>query len=101
MLVAYNHSVHYGRPVRDHRNQIHHVVKQANLGIFSKIVSITDCFDDLVSRRILEPKKALKKMREELYDRFDPHLLDLFCELMKGYSYRNLGDDGNLEIFQT
>ncbi len=67
---------------------LHHNRREPNL--FSRIISVVDCFDALASGRVymkaaMPADQALKKMRFQMTNKFDPFLLKLFNEIIGIY----------------
>jgi len=60
------------------------------LNLFSKIISIVDSFDALVSGRVyikksIPPEEVLRKMHYQMNDKFDAFLLKLFTDIVGVY----------------
>ncbi len=98
IITAYEHKSDFGAPVKDLKGNVSFVVPKSNLGVFSKIISIVDCYDALTSRRpfreAFSPEIALTLMWTELKHKFDPDFLRIFMNIMKVPSVRVLSDKG-------
>ena len=55
--------------------------------IMGRILALADAYDAMTSLRTykepISPAEAVKNIREESGKKFDPHLVDLFCELVE------------------
>lgn len=98
IVTAYEHKTDFGTPVKDLKGNVSFVVPRSDLGVFSKIVAIADCYDALTSRRPFRegysPEIALTLMWTELKHKFDPQFLKIFMNVMKLPSVRVLSDKG-------
>jgi len=98
IVTAYEHKTDFGTPVKDLKGNVSFVVPRSDLGVFSKIVAITDCYDALTSRRpfreAYSPDIALTLMWTELKHKFDPVYLKIFMNVMKLPSVRVLSEKG-------
>lgn len=76
----------FGTAVRDNSGNIQMIIPKANLGVYSKIISICAVYDALTSRRPFRdaygPEVALMLMWTELRNKFDPELLKVFMKVM-------------------
>jgi HD-GYP domain-containing protein (c-di-GMP phosphodiesterase class II) len=98
IITAYEHKTDYGTPVKDLKGNVSFVVPRSDLGVFSKIIAIIDCYDALTSRRpfrdAYSPDIALTLMWTELKHKFDPDYLRIFMNVMKIPSVRVLSEKG-------
>ncbi len=98
IVTAYEHKTDFGTPVKDLKGNVSFVVPRSDLGVFSKIVAIADCYDALTSRRPFREAYssdiALTLMWTELKHKFDPLYLKIFMNVMKLPSVRVLSDKG-------
>ena len=98
IITAFEHKTDFGAPVKDLKGNVSFVVPKSDLGVFSKIISIIDCYDALTSRRpfrdAFSPQIALTLMWTELKHKFDPEYLHIFMNIMKIPSVRVLSDKG-------
>ncbi len=98
IITAYEHKTDYGAPVKDLKGNVSFVVPRANLGVYSKIIAIADCFDALTSQRpyreSFSPDIALTLMWTELKHKFDPEFLHIFMNVMKVPALRVLSEKG-------
>jgi HD-GYP domain-containing protein (c-di-GMP phosphodiesterase class II) len=98
IITAFEHKTDFGTPVKDLKGNVSFVVPKSDLGVFSKIISIVDCYDALTSRRpfreAFSPQIALTLMWTELKHKFDPDFLRIFMNIMKVPSVRILSDKG-------
>ncbi len=98
IITAYEHKTDFGAPVKDLKGNVSFVVPKSDLGVFSKIISIVDCYDALTSRRpfrdAYSPQIALTLMWTELKHKFDPDFLHVFMNIMKVPSVRVLSEKG-------
>ncbi len=65
-------------------------LKQVTPNLFSRIISVVDSFDALVSGRIyikksIPPDQVFKKMQYQMSEKFDPFLLKLFNDIVGIY----------------
>ena len=98
VVSAHDHSLDYGHAVRDHAGEVHHIAKDRELNLFPRM-ALADAFENLVGERALAPELALNVMNTNLRPRFNPDLLRIFSELMKGYSQRVLTEGSKVELF--
>jgi HD-GYP domain-containing protein (c-di-GMP phosphodiesterase class II) len=98
IITAYEHKTEFGKPVKDLKGNVSFVVPRNNLGVFSKIVSIADCYDALTSRRPhRDPYSsdiALTLMWTELKHKFDPEYLKVFMNVMRITSVKVFSNQG-------
>jgi HD-GYP domain-containing protein (c-di-GMP phosphodiesterase class II) len=98
IITAYEHKTDFGAPVKDLKGNVSFVVPKSDLGVFSKIIAVVDCYDALTSRRpfrdAFSPQIALTLMWTELKHKFDPDFLLIFMNIMKVPSVRVLSDKG-------
>lgn len=98
IITAYEHKTDYGTPVKDMRGNVSFIVPKSDIGVYSKIIAIADCYDALTSRRpfrdAYSPDIALTLMWTELKHKFDPEFLRIFMDVMKVPSVRVLSDKG-------
>jgi len=99
IVTAHDCALDYGHQVKDHLGELHHVVKDRELGLFPRIIAIVDGFDSLVGGQELAPEIALNLMSSEYSHRFEPELLRIFCQLMKGYTQRVVTEGQTVELF--
>jgi len=99
IVTAHDSALEFGHQVKDHKGEVHHVVKDRELALFPRIVAIVEAFDSLVGAQELSPELALALMSTEQCHRFDPELLRIFCQLMKGYTQRVVEDGQTVELF--
>ena len=98
IITAYEHKADFGTPVKDLRGNVSFVVPNSNLGVYSKIIAITDCYDALTSRRPFRdafgPDVALTLMFSELKHKFDSDLLRIFMSVMQMPSVKVFSEKG-------
>ncbi len=98
IITAYEHKTDFGTPVKDLKGNISFIVPKAELSVYSKIISIADCYDALTSRRPFRDSYsadiALSLMWTELKHKFDPQYLKIFMDVMRLPSIRVLSDKG-------
>jgi HD-GYP domain-containing protein (c-di-GMP phosphodiesterase class II) len=98
IITAYEHKSEFGKPVKDLKGNVSFVVPRNDLGVYSKIVSIADCYDALTSRRPhRDPYSsdiALTLMWTELKHKFDPEYLKVFMNVMRITSVKVFSDKG-------
>ncbi|MCK7536277.1 MAG: hypothetical protein MZV63_37470 [Marinilabiliales bacterium] len=51
IITAYEHKTEFGKPVKDLKGNVSFIVPRNDIGVFSKIIAISDCYDALTSRR--------------------------------------------------
>ena len=66
-----------------------------SINLFSRIISITDCFDALTSGRVyikktIPPDEVLRKMMYQMHTKFDKILLELFVSIIGIYPVGSL-----------
>jgi HD-GYP domain-containing protein (c-di-GMP phosphodiesterase class II) len=98
IITAYEHKTDFGTPVKDLKGNISFIVPKSELSVFSKVISISDCYDALTSRRpfrdAYSPDIALSLMWTEIKHKFDPEYLKIFMDVMRLPSVRVLSDKG-------
>ena len=98
IITAYEHKTDFGSPVKDLKGNISFVVPRTEMGVYSKIIAICDCFDALTSRRPFRDAYssdiALTLMWSELRHKFDPDFLKVFMNAMKLSSVKVLSEKG-------
>ncbi len=98
IITAYEHKTEFGKPVKDLKGNVSFVVPRNDIGVFSKIVAIADCYDALTSRRPhRDPYSsdiALTLMWTELKHKFDPEFLKVFMTVMRITSVKVFSDKG-------
>ncbi len=98
IITAYEHKTDFGTPVKDLKGNISFIVPKSDLGVYSRIVSIADCYDALTSRRPFRDAYssdiALSLMWTEIKHKFDPDYLKVFMDVMKLPSVRMMSDKG-------
>ncbi len=86
LVTTFEHKADFGTAVRDSSGNIQMIIPKANLGIYSKIISICATYDALSSRRPYRdaygPEVALMLMWTEMRNKFDPDLLKVFMRVM-------------------
>ncbi|MBW2703127.1 MAG: hypothetical protein JRF33_20065 [Deltaproteobacteria bacterium] len=93
VVAAFDHKTEYGRAYKDLKGNVGMVEKLSELTVYSRILAITDCYDELVSLGY-SPEIALTLMNSELKHRFDPNMLKRFLFMMKGLASRLLNEHG-------
>lgn len=100
VLAAYFSAADYGQAIKDHLGGLHHVKQIADLGLFERMIALTDTYDRLVFQQSLNPDLAMALMNSDLAHRFDPGLLRIFSHLMRGYTSKILKGSGEkLDLF--
>jgi HD-GYP domain-containing protein (c-di-GMP phosphodiesterase class II) len=98
IITAFEHKTDFGTPVKDLKGNISFVVPRGDLGVYSKIIAIADCYDALTSRRPFRepyaPDVALALMWSELKHKFDPAYLRIFMNVMRIPAVRVLSEKG-------
>ena len=93
VVAAFDHKTEYGRAYKDMKGNVGMVEKLTELTVYSRILAITDCYDELVSLGY-SPELALTLMNSELKHRFDPNMLKRFLFMMKGLANRMMNEYG-------
>lgn len=66
-------------------------LKEANIPLLARILSVVDSYDAMTSRRVyhdpISSEQALEEIRRCAGSQFDPQIADLFLEMMKDGSY--------------
>ncbi|MBW1807963.1 MAG: HD domain-containing protein [Deltaproteobacteria bacterium] len=98
IITAFEHKTDFGTPVKDLKGNVSFIVPRSDLGVYSKIIAIADCYDALTSRRPFREAYssdiALTLMWTELKHKFDPVYLRVFMNVMRVSSVRVLSDKG-------
>ncbi|MBV7274425.1 EAL domain-containing protein [Clostridium sp. PL3] len=62
-------------------------LKEKDIPIYSRIISIADAYESMISdrpfRKALSNEKAIEELQKGKYKQFDPELIDLFIEAIK------------------
>ena len=98
IITAFEHKTDFGTPVKDLKGNVSFIVPKSELSVYSKILSICDCYDALTSRRpfrdAYSPEIALSLIWTEIKHKFDPEYLKIFMDVMRLPSVRVLSDQG-------
>lgn len=86
VVAAYEAKVDFAIPRRLADGEVELVMPKMGLGIYGKIIAITECYDALTSRRPFReaygPEIALALMSSQIKYKFDPVLLRVFMKVM-------------------
>jgi HD-GYP domain-containing protein (c-di-GMP phosphodiesterase class II) len=86
IVASYESKVDFAVPQKGADGEMELVMPKMGLGIYGKIIAISDTFDALTSRRPFReaygPEIALALMSSELKYKFDPILLRVFMKVM-------------------
>ena len=93
VVAAFDHRTEYGRAYKDLKGNVGMVEKLSELTVYSRILAITNCYDELVGLGY-SPETALTLMNSEIKQRFDPNMLKRFLFMMKGLASRLLNEQG-------
>jgi HD-GYP domain-containing protein (c-di-GMP phosphodiesterase class II) len=98
IITAFEHKTDFGTPVKDLKGNVSFIVPKSELSVYSKILSICDCYDALTSRRpfrdAYSPDIALSLIWTEIKHKFDPDYLKIFMDVMRLPSVRVLSEQG-------
>lgn len=95
LVATVEHHEDFGTPVKDSRGNVQMIIPKSHLGIYSKILAISNTYDALTSKRPFRdaygPEIALTLMWTEMRHKFDPDLLKIFMKVMAIAPVRVLG----------